>query len=141
MSLEPILIVGDDPMKTNLLRLLLDNEGYGVRTALDAPEALRVLESFRPRLILMDLEFPGMEGMELAVQLKNDPRNRDVLILVVTSLFQKVEENRVKEPGSDGYLRGPLDTQNLPALLANFLKKTSSPGTFRELVWNSGASK
>jgi CheY-like chemotaxis protein len=59
---EAILIVDDNPANLKLARVLLAGEGFEIRTAADAREALSLLEGFRPRLILMDLQLPGMDG-------------------------------------------------------------------------------
>src|ERR1043165_4459751 len=69
---EPILIVDDNPQNLKLARVILTAEGYQVKTAVDAEDALTVLESFAPRVILMDLQLPRMDGLALTRQLKHD---------------------------------------------------------------------
>jgi len=63
MAGESILIIDDNAQNLKLARVILAGEGYDVRTAMDAEEALRLLESFTPRLILMDLQLPRMDGL------------------------------------------------------------------------------
>ncbi|MBL9039004.1 MAG: response regulator, partial [Archangium sp.] len=70
MSDGPILVVDDNPTNLKLARVLLVGEGYRVETANDAEEALQLLERIQPRLILMDLQLPGMDGLELTRRLK-----------------------------------------------------------------------
>jgi len=65
-----ILVVDDNPQNAKLARILLSSEGFDVRTTADAEEALRVLDEFSPDLILMDLQLPGMDGLELTRRLK-----------------------------------------------------------------------
>jgi len=64
MASEKILIVDDSPFSRKLLRLLLRNDGYELREAEDAGQALQMLETWRPQLILMDVHLPGMDGLE-----------------------------------------------------------------------------
>jgi len=71
---EPILIVDDNPTNLKLARVMLAAEGYEVRVAVDAEEALAMLEGFRPRLILMDLQLPGMDGLTLTRPSRETPR-------------------------------------------------------------------
>ncbi len=70
MESPTILIVDDNPLNMKLIRVLLTAEGYQVRTAVDAKEALDMLHDCHPRLILMDIQLPGIDGLELTRQLK-----------------------------------------------------------------------
>ena len=121
MAGEPILIVDDNPANLKLARVLLTGEGYEVRTAADAEEALRVLQGFRPRLILMDLQMPGMDGFDLTRRLKGDPATQGMLILALTAYAMKGDEEKALAAGCDGYVPKPIDTRALPALIARYL--------------------
>ncbi|MBV9575457.1 MAG: response regulator, partial [Gammaproteobacteria bacterium] len=59
---NPILIIEDNPTNLKLLRILLTVEGYEIREAMNADEALKLLETYKPQLILMDIQLPGMDG-------------------------------------------------------------------------------
>src|SRR5262245_60709752 len=76
MATNSILIVDDNPVNLKLVRILLAGEGYAVRTAADAEEALQVLKESNPELILMDVQLPGIDGLELTRRLKMDPATR-----------------------------------------------------------------
>src|ERR1700688_3476821 len=67
---KSILIVEDDPMNVQLVRVLLSDEGYDLRFAFNADQALNVLTHFKPGLILMDIQLPGKSGLELTRQLR-----------------------------------------------------------------------
>jgi two-component system, cell cycle response regulator DivK len=121
MAGEPVLIVDDHPANLKLARLLLTGEGYEVRTAGDAEEALVVLQSFRPRLILMDLQMPGMDGLELTRRLKAEPTLRGVVVLALTAYAMKGDEERARAAGCDGYISKPIDTRSLPGVIAGYL--------------------
>jgi CheY-like chemotaxis protein len=124
---ENILIVDDNPQNLKLARVLLTTEGYAVRTAVDAEEALHVLEEFAPALILMDLQLPGMDGLELTRRLKADPARRDTLVLAVTAYAMKGDEARALAAGCDAYVAKPIDTDALPQTIAGLLARERTP--------------
>src|SRR5690242_4564623 len=104
MAGEPILIIDDNPINLKLEKILLSVEGYDVRTATDAEEALKIMETFVPRLILMDLQLPGMTGLELTKKIKSDPRLNKIIILAVTAYAMKGDREKALEAGCDGYI-------------------------------------
>ena len=122
MSGEKILIVDDNPANLKLARVLLMGEGYEVRTAADAEEALAVLETFQPALILMDLQMPGMDGFELTSRLKANPEMGRTVILALTAYAMKGDEERALAAGCDGYIAKPIDTRLLPGIIARYLE-------------------
>ena len=121
MAGERILIVDDNQVNLKLMRVLLTGEGYEVRTATDAEEALQVLEKFSPRLILMDIQLPGMDGLTLTRKLKADPARKDTIIVGLTAYAMKGDSARVLEAGCDGYVSKPVDTRTFPQLVADYL--------------------
>jgi CheY-like chemotaxis protein len=126
MAGETILIVDDNPTNLKLARVLLAGAGYSVRTANDAEEALRVLDSFEPRLIFMDVQLPGIDGLELTRMLKGDPRRRDILVVALTAYAMKGDEEKAIAAGCDGYVTKPIDPDTLPALVAEYLRAQSA---------------
>ncbi|HEY6561848.1 MAG TPA: response regulator [Polyangiaceae bacterium] len=121
MAGEPILIVDDNPQNLKLARVLLASEGYEVRTAVDAEDALRVLASFSPELILMDLQLPGMDGLALTRRLKEDPARRHIVIVALTAYAMKGDEAKAIAAGCDGYVTKPIDTDAFPQLVRDYL--------------------
>lgn len=121
MAGEQILIVDDHPTNLKLMRVLLATEGYDVRTATDSDEVLRALELSHPRLILMDIQLPGMDGFQLTRRLKADPSTEGIVILALTAYAMKGDDHRAREAGCDGYIAKPIDTQSLPGLIATYL--------------------
>ena len=117
----PILIVDDNASNTKLLAFLLSSKGYRVRTAACAAEALAVLDDFQPRLILMDIQLPGMDGLMLTRQLKADPRTSGILIIAATAYAMKGDEERARAAGCDGYITKPIDTRRLPHDIERYL--------------------
>lgn len=123
MSGEPILIVDDNAVNLKLARVLLTGEGYEVRTAADAEEAFTALQTFRPRLILMDIQLPGMDGLELTRRLKADARLAGVVILALTAYAMKGDEEKAREAGCDGYVTKPIDTRTLSSVIQGYLER------------------
>jgi two-component system cell cycle response regulator DivK len=122
MESDTILIVDDNPLNMKLIRVLLTAEGYQVRTAVDAKEALDVLHDCHPQLILMDIQLPGIDGLELTRQLKADPSTADITILGLTAYAMKGDEERIRAAGCDGYIPKPIDTRALPGVIKACLK-------------------
>ena len=123
MAGDPILIVDDKPQNLKLARVILTVEGYEVQTAADAEEALRVLQSFTPRLILMDLQLPGMDGLEFTRRLRRDPAWQHVRIVALTAYAMKGDEEKALAAGCDGYITKPIDTERLARLVAEQLAR------------------
>ncbi len=129
MAAETILIVDDHAANLKLMRVLLVAEGFEVRTARDAEEALEVLKEFQPRIVLMDLQLPGVDGLELTRRLKADPATRAMVIIAVTSYAMKGDERKALAAGCDGYVAKPIDTVELPLLVRRFLASPPSDPT------------
>jgi CheY-like chemotaxis protein len=123
MASESILVVDDNPQNAKLVSFLLNARGYSVTTAGTADEALAILEREVPRLILMDLQLPGMDGLALTRKLKADPRTRDTVIAAFTAYAMKGDEARAREAGCDAYITKPIDTRSLPAQIAELLAR------------------
>ena len=126
MAGEPILIVDDNPLNLKVVQVLLTVEGYDVRTALNADEALAVLRTFHPRLILMDLQLPGMDGLALTRHLKADPATRDIRVVALTANAMKGDDQKALDAGCDGYIPKPIDTRTLPGAVSAYL--AGAPG-------------
>ena len=128
MAGEPLLIVDDNATNLKLVRVVLEGAGYQVRVALDADEALAILREFRPRLILMDIQLPGMDGLSLTRMLKANPSMRDIVILGLTAYAMKGDEERILAAGCDGYIAKPLDTRTLAGIVAAHLDGATRGG-------------
>lgn len=126
MTGEPILIVDDNASNLKLLRLMLETEGYLVRTAEHAYAALQVLSGFTPRLILMDIQLPGMDGLALARELKANPRTAGIAIVAITAYAMKGDEEKALASGCDGYITKPVDTRRLLQQIAQYLVPPAS---------------
>ena len=141
MAGEPILIVDDTPVNLKLTRILLVNEGYKVMTAASAEEALELLRSYHPQLILADIQLPGIDGLELTRRIKKNEETRDITVVALTAFAMKGDEQKAVEAGCDGYITKPIDTRSLGARIREHLNRraeaqgtapSSQPATPRE---------
>lgn len=128
MAGEPILVVEDHPTNLKLTLALLETNGYEVRSAASGEEALAVLASFRPRLILLDLQLPGIDGLELARRLKANPATRDIAIVALTAYAMKGDDEKARAAGCDGYITKPIDTRSFAGRVASFLTGNAKGG-------------
>lgn len=123
MSDSKILIVDDNPINLKLAKITLQLEGYDVRTAIDANDTLSILSSFHPELILMDLQLPDMDGLELTRRLKANPTYQKIIILAVTAYAMKGDEEKALAAGCNGYITKPINSETLLKMIENYLQK------------------
>jgi CheY-like chemotaxis protein len=115
-----VLVVEDHPLNVKLVTLLLQGD-YDVRAAGDADEALQVLDGWLADLILMDLQLPGMDGLELTRRLKADPRTRGIVVVALTAYAMKGDEDKALAAGCSGYITKPLDTKTFVDTVTRYL--------------------
>jgi CheY-like chemotaxis protein len=115
-----ILIVDGAAVDLKFMRLLLTYEGYAVRTTASAEEALQLLCDLRPELVLTDIRLPGIDGLELARRIKQDPRNGAIKVVALTNRANG-EEQKALTAGCDGCIPKPIETTVLTARLRQLL--------------------
>jgi two-component system, cell cycle response regulator DivK len=111
--MKKILVVDDEPQLRELFSHALEVEGYTVKSAVDGEEALAIVSSFQPDLILLDLNMPNMDGWTAASHLKASPATSHILLLALTSSTLPEEIQRGLDMGCDAYLTKPLLPQEL----------------------------
>jgi len=126
MSGEHILIVDDNPTNLKLVAYLMKANGYQVSTAMDAEAALARIQDQRPALILMDVQLPGIDGLELTRRLKADPVTRDIIIVAVTAYAMKGDLDKAVAAGCDDYVTKPIDTRALPETISLHLSRNGA---------------
>ena len=125
MAGERILVVDDNEMNVKLLRWLLEKQGYLVQTAVDAKTARASIRAFRPQLVLMDIQLPDIDGLQLTREFKADPDLRLIPIVAVTSYAMKGDRQKSLDAGCDGYITKPIDTQQFPGEIEKYLGGTN----------------
>jgi len=113
-----ILIVEDNPTNMTLAVFLVQLAGHTVLTATDAETGLTLARGEQPDLILMDIQLPGMDGLEATELLKGDDATRAIPVIALTALAMKGDEARIRAAGCDGYIAKPLVYRDFLAIVA-----------------------
>ena len=122
MSGEKILIVDDEEPNLRLLSALLIPEGYGIELAVNGKEAVLKSKLYKPDLIILDVMMPGMWGYEACTQIKADPDTKNVPVIMVTALHDKVSKLKGLTAGANDFLSKPFDRAELLIRVKNLLK-------------------
>jgi CheY-like chemotaxis protein len=123
-----ILIVEDNARNMKLVRDVLNHVGYRTLEAATAEDGLALARAEHPGLVLMDVQLPGMDGMEALERLRADPATADVRVVALTAFAMKEDRERFLAAGFDGYLEKPLDVRKLPGQVAAALAGPSANG-------------
>jgi len=118
---EKILIVEDNPQNIRLLEMVLRAKNYTLLKATDGEEALDIAMREQPDLIIMDIRLPKINGLEVTRKLRETPAFSCTPIIAVTAYAMKGDKERVIESGCDAYLSKPINTRQLPEMIAEML--------------------
>jgi two-component system cell cycle response regulator DivK len=121
--LKKILIVEDNPANMRLIRMVLKTNGYSVLEATDGEEALTVATTGRPDLIVMDIQLPKMDGLEVTKKLRQAPEFRQTPIIALTASAMDGDRERIIAAGCDEYISKPVNTRRFPMLVAEMLRR------------------
>ncbi|HEY4304446.1 MAG TPA: response regulator [Gemmatimonadaceae bacterium] len=110
-----ILIVEDNETNMQLSSFLLETANYAVLKARTAEVGVVLARAQHPDLILMDIQLPGMDGLQATALLKADEATRSIPVLALTALAMKGDEERIRAAGCDGYIAKPLDYKSFLA--------------------------
>lgn len=118
-----VLVVEDNPANMTLATFLLKSAGHTVLGATDAESGLTLARSEQPDLILMDIQLPGMDGLQATALLKADEATRAIPVIALTALAMKGDEERIRAAGCDGYIAKPLAYREFLATISTLLVK------------------
>ena len=116
-----VLVVEDNPANMTLAKFLLESAGHTVLSAVDAEGGLALARAERPHLILMDIQLPGIDGLQATALLKKDETTRSIPVIALTALAMKGDEARIRAAGCDGYIAKPLAYKEFLATIAEKL--------------------
>jgi two-component system cell cycle response regulator DivK len=118
-----ILVVEDNPANMKLAIFLLESAGHEVLSATNAEAGLTVARDGHPSLILMDIQLPGIDGLEAIALLKQDRATSGIPVIALTALAMKGDEERIRAAGCDAYIAKPMRYQEFLATVASQLAR------------------
>jgi two-component system, cell cycle response regulator DivK len=123
MAGDLILLIEDNPMNRKLIRDVLQFKGYTLQEADNAEDGISLARELRPRLILMDLHLPGMDGIAALRQLRADATTKAIPVMALTASAMDHERKRIAESGFDGYQTKPIHVKEFVAAVAALLAR------------------
>jgi CheY-like chemotaxis protein len=126
MSTRRILVVDDNLLNVELVRFILEAAGFELSIVNDATQAISHIRARLPDLILMDIQLPGIDGLELTRRLKADPETSAITVVAFTAYAMKGDEAKMRAAGCDGYLSKPIDVATFADQVRGYLRATAS---------------
>lgn len=118
-----VLVIEDNDRNRKLVKIILEANKYEVIEAETGEEALKYLQDSKPDVILLDIQLPNMSGTTLAETLKSGDDTKDIPIIAVTAYAMKGDKERMLKAGCDAYISKPIDTRQLPLIVAEMIKR------------------
>lgn len=116
-----VMLVEDNQMNSRLVEYVLNRDGFTVSVMADAEQAIRAAADDPPDIMLMDIQLPGMDGLEATRQLKKNPVTAKIPIVAITAHAMTGDEERIRAAGCEGYISKPIDTRELAKTLRKYL--------------------
>jgi two-component system, cell cycle response regulator DivK len=126
VSAQRILVVDDNLATVELASFVLGAAGFVVEATTDAANALFLISNFGPDLILMDIQMPGIDGIELTRQLKAEPAMRHIVVVAFTAFAMKGDEARMRAAGCDGYIAKPFEVSSFVEAVRAYIPARSN---------------
>lgn len=120
MSDELVLIVEDNEKNLKLTRDLLQVKGYRTIEAADAGTGIALAREHVPRVVLMDIQLPDMDGVAALAELRADPRTASIPVIAVTAFAMAGDRERFLAAGFDDYVTKPIDIRAFPVLVGSY---------------------
>lgn len=118
-----IVVADDDPDILELVLLRLEMAGYAAIGAADGAEAWRLIREREPRLCVIDVQMPELDGFEVLQHLRSEPRTKDIAVVLLTASVEDRDMVRGLEFGADEYLRKPFKPADLLARIEGLLTR------------------
>ena len=118
---KTILIVEDNQANMKIYNDVLETEGYEMLQSVDGENALELTRRHKPDLILMDIQLPGLSGLDVTKILKADDELKDIPIIAVTAFAMKGDEEKIRSAGCDKFVSKPVSIPNLLETISSFI--------------------
>ena len=116
-----VLVIEDNEKNRYLISFILKGAGYTVFEAITGEDGVRMAESLRPDLVLMDIQLPGIDGYEATRRIKAIPELKGIPVIAVTSYALAGDEQKTRDAGCDGYVAKPFSPRQLLAKVREFV--------------------
>ncbi len=119
--MSKILVVEDNPVNMELVRDLLEINNYEVLEATNGQAAIEIATREKPDLILMDIQLPGIDGLEASRIISGNSELSKIPIVALTAFAMKTDENKARAAGCVGFITKPIDTREFPILIKGYM--------------------
>lgn len=130
-----VLIVEDNPLNMKLFSAMVAAQGFGVLQATDGPRGLDLAHREHPDLMIVDVNLPGMSGLEVTHTLKADDDTRDIAIIVTTAYGMQRDDEAIRTSGCDGFMAKPITVTEFVELIGSLMARSArEPRYVRRLI-------
>lgn len=129
MENRKILVVEDNVLNMKLMRGIFVLGKYEIIEAMDAETGIRLARDEKPFLILMDIQLPGMDGLEATRQLKADSNLKDIPVVALTGFAMQGDQEKAIEAGCDGYITKPVEVTEVLETIGKFTGSQNGNGS------------
>lgn len=134
MENKNILVIEDNELNMKLMREVLSIGDYQLIEAFDAETGIRLARKQKPFLILMDIQLPGMDGLEATRIIKTDSNLKDIPVVAITGFAMQGDREKALESGCDDYITKPFDFKNLLKTIAGYYNRKETPNLEQRMV-------
>ena len=119
---KTVLIVEDNDLNMKLFCDLLDANGYQTIKSTTGKDALKLVKTKLPDLVLMDIQLPDVSGLDVTRQIKDDAKTKDIPVIAITAFAMKGDEEKIRQGGCEAYMSKPISVPKFLKMVRSFLE-------------------
>lgn len=123
MKSKTVLVIEDNELNMKLVRSMLQLAHYEIVEAKNAEDGIKLAREHLPKLILMDIQLPGIDGLDATRIIKKNPKLAHIPIVALTSYAMQGDEEKAISAGCTGYIAKPIDTRNFLDIISKYLRQ------------------